>query len=437
MSFHLAPHHPAPSSRSLSRLHWSGVLLILLTAIALNTTGIYLAFTSRGNYVIWDFHPLYVAANAVLDGSDPYSSEVTRQIQALDYGRSARPGEDTQAFVYPIAVAYLLAPIALLPLAWAQAAWLSLLEAAALAGIVAIREIWRWPRRDWARPLGYLWCLAFYPLVWSLILGQVAIVVFALIAVATWAILNRRDALAGIALSLTLLKPNLSFLIVPAALLWGWRTGRRQLLTSAGLTASLLVVAPLLVRPNWIQSFMGNLSAYTGYAPFVSPIALLAERCCPRTAPIVGAFGTILILVFAGLAWWRAIERADRDSFLTAAGWTLIATAVISPRFATVNQVILLLPAFGIFSALSGKGWRATIAIPLLMVGWGGGLWFLTTVPPISTASPRYPIEHEVLAPILPVSMAAIWLFVRRIRPTSYENDERQATGTRKVSAVN
>src|ERR1700692_3165145 len=78
----------------------------------------------RGN--LSDLYPRWVGARELLlHGRDPYSAEVTREIQVGFYGRPldpSRPGEprDEEAFAYPVYVVFWLAPTIGLPFAIVQ-----------------------------------------------------------------------------------------------------------------------------------------------------------------------------------------------------------------------------------------------------------------------------------------------------------------------------
>src|SRR5579864_854725 len=75
--------------------------------------------TPRGN--LSDLYPRWLGSRELLlHAHDPYSKEVTRQIQAGYYGRPLDPSrpddpKDQQAFAYPVYVAFLLAPTVYLP----------------------------------------------------------------------------------------------------------------------------------------------------------------------------------------------------------------------------------------------------------------------------------------------------------------------------------
>src|SRR4051794_38817837 len=75
----------------------------------------------RGN--LSDLYPRWLGARELLlHGRDPYSAEVTREIQAGYYGRQLDPNrdgdpKDQQGFAYPAYVVFLLAPVIKLPFA--------------------------------------------------------------------------------------------------------------------------------------------------------------------------------------------------------------------------------------------------------------------------------------------------------------------------------
>ncbi len=78
----------------------------------------------RGN--LSDLYPRWLGTRELLlHGRDPYSSELTREIQAGYYGRAldpTRPNDprDQQGFAYPVYVVFLLAPTITLPFVTVQ-----------------------------------------------------------------------------------------------------------------------------------------------------------------------------------------------------------------------------------------------------------------------------------------------------------------------------
>src|SRR6184192_1808099 len=102
----------------------------------------------RGN--LSDLYPRWLGARELLlHHRDPYSSDVTREIQAGYYGRPldpARPEDpkDQQGFAYPLYVVFLLAPTITLPFSAVQAGFRWLLLIITVATVLLWLRALRW-----------------------------------------------------------------------------------------------------------------------------------------------------------------------------------------------------------------------------------------------------------------------------------------------------
>jgi hypothetical protein len=271
-----------------------------------------------------------------------------------------------------------------------------------------LQSIWKWPKGPFWRLAVFFGCLLFYPLVWGFILGQVVLVVFFLLSLAVWAICRERDTLAGAVLGLTTIKPNLVFLVIPGILIWAIYRRRYSLVKSTFATFGVLVVLPLLAHPNWPGAFLSRLFEYREYSPFPPPAIVFFNRCCPGQAEFLGGIAIFFLILMTGFEWVRAARTGGNLSFLSALGITLITTTAVAPRIAVVNQVVLLFPMMAALTLICARG-RGSLAF-LLGVLWVGGPWVMSWLPPVSTAEPRYPIEHLVLSPALPVTLGLVWI---------------------------
>ncbi len=111
--------------------------------------------TPRGN--LSDLYPSWLASRELLlNHRDPYTPEITREIQTGYYGRPiepARPNDPTnqQAFAYPVYVAFLLAPSVKLPFSEVQVlfrwllAGLTALSVILWLGVIGLRLSWVLP----------------------------------------------------------------------------------------------------------------------------------------------------------------------------------------------------------------------------------------------------------------------------------------------------
>ena len=155
-------------------------------------------------------------------GKNPYSDEVTREIQMGMYGRLAGPDEDQVAFAYPLYAAYAAAPLVLLPVSDG---------AGTVDGAVGHRRgggrVWRWqsvnriPLTPITLALVLVGVLVFYPSVRGIFLGQYALLSFACVALAMLAIARGNETGAGILLALSAVKPQPIVLLLPVDFVLG------------------------------------------------------------------------------------------------------------------------------------------------------------------------------------------------------------------------
>ena len=107
----------------------------------------------RGN--LSDLYPRWLGTRELLlHHRDPYSSEVTREIQIGYYGRPLDPGriddprfnepKDQQGFAYPLHVIFLLAPTIGLPFPVVQTGFRWLLVILTLASVLLWLRVVRW-----------------------------------------------------------------------------------------------------------------------------------------------------------------------------------------------------------------------------------------------------------------------------------------------------
>jgi len=358
----------------------AGVAALIMVVYVLLAYGAYSTFTSRipsGN----DFFPRWYGTRAlILEGRDPYSYQVTSEIQRAMYGRLARQDEDQVAFAYPLYVSFFVLPFALLPYPVAQACWLSALILVALAALMLMLRTLDWhPSAAGLLGLG-LWVVLFYPTARSLVLGQLSIVVLALVALVLWAMHRGNPYVAGCSLALSTVKPQMIFLIVPFLLLWAWAEGRRRTVFSFLLTMAVLLMVTSVILPTWIPSFLSGLASYESYTSIyregLSPLGVLISYLLPASIT-----ATITALVSAGLvayilyAWVNSLRRARiRCRVLLL---TLIVTLLLPAQTGTTNQVLLLAPIL-YWLARPGIAGAAKGAVGTLLVV-GPWLLFLLT----------------------------------------------------------
>lgn len=352
--------------------------LILAVLFALDTWAMYALLTSR-EAVTYDFFPRWAGAQAYLQhGLNPYSEEVTQQIQWAIYGRLAQPGEDQGLFAYPFYTVFLIAPLTLLPYPWATALWLAILEFGLIAALIMLLDIYGWHPSPALLVFMGAWVITFYPEWRGLLLGQLALLVFVLLVLALWALAHGRDRLAGVALALTTIKPQIVFLVIPFLLLWGISQQRWGFIRAFVLALGGLAAASFLALPDWLSGFMHQLTLYPSYTSKDSVLAMIIQSILPGLGVPGQIILTLAFLAGLGWAWWRE-ARSGWVSFHWTLGLTLVVSSIVALRTGTPNYAVFLIPLVPLFHHLFRRaGVWALVGVQMALFI---GIWalFITT----------------------------------------------------------
>lgn len=379
--------------------------------------------TPRGN--LSDLYPRWLGARELLlHGRDPYSPEVTREIQTGYYGRPldpARPGDprDEQAFAYPAYVALLLAAVIRLPFPAVQAGFRWLLV------VLTILSVLHWMRALGCRfsraavMIFVILTLGSFPALQGIRLQQLSVLVAALIAASIAALSAGGLVLSGVLLALASIKPQLVLPLALWLLLWACADWRRRQRWAWGFAATMLLLGlgAQVILPGWIGKFYAAVASYRRYAGGHSLLDVLVS---PTGGMALSAF---LLLLLAMRCWGLRNQPARTPGFALATCLVLAVTLAVIPMFAPYNQ-LLLLPGVMLLVQSSRGLWqrgavmRGILCLSAGLVFWpwlataslAGALWFF----PLATVQrawqlPLYTsllIPLAVLAPLLLLEQA-------------------------------
>jgi hypothetical protein len=315
----------------------------------------------RGN--LSDLYPRWLGARELLlHGRNPYSPEITREIQQGYYGRPLDPARaddprDQQGFAYPAYVVFLLAPTIHLPFERVQSGfrWL-LIVLAAVSVLLWLRAL------GWKPSLGTMLIfivlmLGWLPMVQGIKLQQLSLLVAGLLAACGACLAGGWLFCAGGLLALATIKPQLAWPLVLWLLIWAgsdWRS-RRRLVIGFGVVMLLLLGGAQLVLPGWLPMFVEAIGRYHQYTQNQSVLVWLFGSVAGRVAEIVS------VILCAVCLWPLRAEPAPsaalgrslrarsslgrsslgRSSLGRSLGLVLALTVVIVPMFAPYNQVLL------------------------------------------------------------------------------------------------
>ncbi|OQY34817.1 MAG: hypothetical protein B6243_05260 [Anaerolineaceae bacterium 4572_5.2] len=396
---------------------WLIITLLLLFLMAAESAAMHrYALVAPGTADF--FARWYGGKELVLHERNPYDREIELEAQQAMFGRHTRPDEDQVNFAYPLYTIYLFLPLTLVPYSWAQAIWMVVLQFSLMGGTLILFDLAKWRPRLWLFIVTLFWSIFFYPGARAIMLGQFSILVFLFLTIAVWGLMNGHDRLAGAILPLATIKPQMVFLVIPLLLLWAWRQKRWQFIVAFGASTAVLLLTSLLWVPDWIFRFLGNLSAYSGYVGFGSPLENMTARLLPALDqwlnPLIAALLAGLLL----WQWWLALTRKPKD-FLWAIIWTLLIGNLIAFRSATANHVTLYLTIFIIFKRLAPV-WQGK-AVAALQLAGTVFLWvlFLTTIDKSRGSNFEAIFMHGLLPTVLIIAYLLDWQKLKAITPST------------------
>ena len=320
----------------------------------------------RGN--LSDLYPRWVGARGLLlHGRDPYSTDVTKEIQAGYYGRALNSGraadpEDQQGFAYPVYMALILAPTVNLPFEVVRtgAFWLFLILTA--ASVLLWLRILDWQCSPAGQSAAVLLTLGALPVVQGLKLEQISLLVAAMTALAVFLLQRGWAVAAGILLAFATIKPQLVILLLLWLATWtlaDWRRRYRCALSFLVAMAALLIASEWYL-PGWMMRFW---QAAREYQRYTGAMGVMQKLVGKETGSIAAAVG------FAAVLWvcWRERAATESRRFGLVTSVVLAFTVLLVPTFAAYNQV-LLVPCVLLTLKEWGGLWRCGPGVRLLVV---------------------------------------------------------------------
>ena len=292
-----------------------------------------------------DFYSRWAGARALLvDGKDPYSLEVTAEIQKVKGIPSELVGKGS--FAYPLHVVFLFFPLAYLSYAWAMAIWMVMLWGIIIAITFLLLNYLAWQPRPLTLVALLLYALFSYPIFRSVLLGQFTLHVTLFLIAALWCLQCGHDGWAGIFLAATSIKPQMMPLIGVWFVVWAISKRRWGFMKGLLGGGAAMFLAALLLFPRWPISFLEDIQRYAPVAGGRNPLLVLADLAGWQNAGWFQYGVTAVLIVAMLIAWWRSLRHEDIALFELALYWTIVVSLLVTFQTGTTNQAILLIPFF-------------------------------------------------------------------------------------------
>jgi Glycosyltransferase family 87 len=358
-----------------------------------------------------DFYPVWLTSReAMVHHRDPYSQEMTRQIQIGLFGcpvevcSPSHPVDD-RAFVHPAFTDVLIWPLAMLPFSIARIFLVPVLAVLTATSIV----LWLRGLRLRAAPAAVaafmILTLSSYPALEGLFAEQLGLIVGFLLAASIAAFVAKRSVLSGSLLALTLIKPQMMVLVAAFLLLQScahWQA-RWPFVAGFFVIAGLLMASSLTIWPRWIPEWLQAIHHYSHYSPAPLVVHVLGRSI----GPLVGPWLVAGLLVGALVLAWRTrkAEPGSREFSLTIC--LLLTITVVALLFGqAVYDHVILLPAVMVVLDSAREfahrpAYRAILAVTALALFWPW-IW----APVVIAARPFFASQF-LRSPLVPVRTAA------------------------------
>jgi len=306
----------------------------------------------RIDYRNANFVFFWLAGRMVIDGQNPYDSALWLAAHEAN-GIAWRPN---LIFPYPLPLAALAAPLGVLSLGTGYLVWQWVSEL--LLALVTWSLLARQRQSRHTRllvPL-ILALLYFGPVFLSLQIGALGAFTLAVVALAIVTLETGRPLVAGLALSLTLLKPPQGLPIVVLISIWLLIRRESKALAGMGLGALGLLLLGMLIDPAWLSKF-----ATAGQAVMGRTLGLQSNAfgfayhvCGGRVAcmwPVGGAAAALTLGGAAAYLWRRGIRLRPWEAF----NLTLPAAFFATPYLWSYDQILYVIPIVWIIVRLTDR----------------------------------------------------------------------------------
>ena len=369
--------------------HWSDAILVPRYTLEAERRGRPIGNNS-------DLYPLWFGAReALLHHRNPYSAEVTRQIQMGFYGRalaSENPSDptDQQAFVYPLYVVFLLAPSVGMPFSTVQESsrWLLLLCVACSV------PLWMHAiqlRAGWLLTVSAMvLAVSSFAAVYEYLQQNLTALILLFVAAAAAMVARNWLVLSGCLLALSSVKPQLSGLVILWFLLWalaGWKE-RQRLMWSFLATITVLLIAAERLSPHWMPEFLTAIGTYQHYGIDRAMALTVLPRLLGNLVNVAAAVALAFVCLYSRRA------SAGSPQFSWALAWVAVVTLAIIPKLAP-HYHLLLIPVLLVMLSQRRAIWKmGAITRALTKATFACQLWQWLTALTLSLLSLAIPADR-------------------------------------------
>lgn len=341
--------------RKIYYSQYLAIILVLISLIGLALLGHWVMqqLTYEDQFVI----PWAAGRAWLLEGVDPYDGEV------IQLARSTLQGTDFRgqlpaltALNSPFLNLVFTLPLSLLPYEIARTVWVVILEVSLAASGYFLLKLSHWKTGLIEKIIIILLMMTWLPSLQLVLEGSLTPLVILLLLAGVYAMLKRKDTLAGFLLALTFGSVQITFLVLTILIVWSIFHKRGALLIAYFSGLAFLWVVSLILLPSWPSGWLGVLlSTYPDFTWIRTPLMDLANF-------LPGISNYLSIALHVGFAiyllaiWIASLSTSNKEPT-----WRLFALLNLAFLFQvekSANALMLTLPALFLVFRYWSERWH-------------------------------------------------------------------------------
>jgi len=334
-----------------SRIFILKIAGILLTVILLGGMFYLRAMQNFGHqdYLNSNFFFFWLAGRMELTGENPYD-----QTQYLaGHAAAGAAWRPNQIFPYPLPLSLFMIPLGALSLSNAFIAWQFASQIIIAFTVFALLSHWKESAQRRLLVPMMVFLLFFGPVYLTLQIGAIGALSLLVVLISLLLFEKEKSLLAGIVLSLTILKPPQGLTILLLAGVWFLARKDWKAILGVALGGLALLAIGMIQDPLWVVKFSGASQAVMDRTQGIhSNVWAFSYLICKGTSPcstILGGIGALTLLGLGSLFLWRnQAQLSAWDAFNIIIPIGFISTIYLW----AYDQILYIIPIVWIVGAL-------------------------------------------------------------------------------------
>lgn len=314
--------------------------LFFLISMGLFTSGLH-QVTIHNNlgpdfYIFWN-----AGRTLLIDGQNPYSDEVAREVQMAVWQRPALPEEDQLAFAYQPHALLAVLPTIWMSYDWAQAFWISFLILTTISTFLLVFK----DKKFWFALLA----LFYYPFFFGIIIGNFVILITSILLLFFVVVMLQKQSqiitqvIFGILLAWACVKPQFIWLYMILVVVYSLKNRLWPFLISLSMGFIGFHIVSFLMYPNWVSDWLSRLNKYAAYNDSLPNLTNYAANFLPSniaswlSMTILGII--ILLTIYLFYRWWQS-----KMELVVLLVWCGLVVFLVHPTVVSYEQTAFLIP---------------------------------------------------------------------------------------------